>query len=320
MDTTRRGWLGWGLALSLVAGALAVSLPGCGEANGPKPWQPFKGEYPIKAVCTTGMVADLVKKVGGDKVAVTQIMGEDVDPHLYKASPEDVRTLHNADVIFYSGLHLEGKMTSVFEELGRERSVLAVAEQIDPKRLIKDGEEVDPHVWFDVSLWNEARGHVVEALKKLDPPNADYYEDNGREYRKALDGLHARVRKDLATIQPRSRRVLVTAHDAFSYFGRAYDIDVKGIQGISTTAEASVKDINDLVDFIAANKVKAVFVETSVNQRNMKSLVEGCKARGHDVVIGGQLFSDAMGKEGTTQGTYVGMVEHNVKTIVNALR
>lgn len=280
----------------------------------------YSGGYPIHVVCTTGMVADLVRNVGGDKVKVSQIMGEGVDPHLYKASPGDVNALNGADAIFYSGLHLEGKMADVFVRMARKKPTFAVTEYIPEERVLDNPEGAfDPHLWFDVSLWREAAGVVRDALKAFDPKHAADYQARADAYQAELGKLHEYAKTKLATI-PKERRVLVTAHDAFRYFGRAYDIEVKGIQGISTESEAGVREVNQLVNFLVERKVKAVFVESSVSDKNVRALLEGCKARGHTVVIGGELFSDAMGKDGTPEGTYVGMVRHNVDTIVKALK
>jgi len=280
----------------------------------------YSGSYPINVVCTTGMVADLVRNVGGDRVKVTQIMGEGVDPHLYKASPGDVNLLSGADAIFYSGLHLEGKMADVFVRMARKKPTFAVTEYIPEDRVLENPEGAfDPHLWFDVSLWREAAGVVRDALKAFDPPQAADYQARADAYQAELAKLHEYARTQLATI-PKDRRVMVTAHDAFRYFGRAYDVEVKGIQGISTESEAGVKEVNALVNFLVERKVKAVFVESSVSDKNIRALLEGCKARGHTVVIGGELFSDAMGKDGTPEGSYVGMVRHNVDTIVKALK
>ena len=315
--------------LCLLAG-LGLLIAGC-EGNGKnhadhkgvptiKIAKPFGGQYPIRAVCTTGMVADLVKNVGGALVEVDQILGADVDPHTYKATTADVSKIGKADVIFYNGLHLEGKMGDIFERMARKIPAFGVAEYLDRKKVLEDDEKAhDPHVWFDVSLWSEAAGVVRDVLVQFDPKNAETYKIRTRDYQKELAKLHDDAKKEIATI-PREQRVLITSHDAFQYFGRAYDIEVKGIQGISTEAEASVKDISNLVAFLSKRKVKAVFVETSVNQRNMLSLLEGCKANGHNVVLGGELFSDAMGQAGTQEATYIGMVKHNVDTIVKALR
>jgi manganese/zinc/iron transport system substrate-binding protein len=282
--------------------------------------KPYAGKYPINAVCTTGMVADLVRNIGGDHVSVTALMGEGVDPHLYKASPGDVNQLNSADIIFYSGLHLEGKMADTFARMARKKPTFAVTALIPAGRVLDNPEGAfDPHLWFDVSLWRDASGVVADALKAYDPTHAAEYQQRADTYQAELTRLHEYARTQLATIPP-DRRVLVTAHDAFRYFGRAYDVEVKGIQGISTESEAGVKRINELVDFLAEKKIKAVFVESSVSDKNVKALLEGCAAKGHTVVIGGELFSDAMGKEGTPEGTYVGMVRHNVDTIVKALK
>jgi manganese/zinc/iron transport system substrate-binding protein len=321
--------------IALACGVLACGIvlgvfSGCGSSTAKPPGHqrpgpiaiehPYSGPYPIQVTCTTGMVADLARIVGGDKVEVTQLMGEGVDPHLYKASTGDVRLLNGADLVFYSGLHLEGKMSDVFVRMARQKPTFAVTEYIEESSVLDNDEGAyDPHLWFDVSLWSQAAGVVRDVLVAFDPPNADGYRSRAAAYQKELDELHRYAREQLATI-PKSRRVLITAHDAFRYFGRAYDIEVKGIQGISTESEAGVKEINALVDFITRRGVKAVFVETSVPDRNIKALLEGCKARGHEVVIGGELFSDAMGKPGTPEGSYIGMVRHNVDTITKALR
>lgn len=278
------------------------------------------GTYPIRAVATTGMVADLVRNVGGDHVRTQQLFGADVDPHLYKATDADTAKLAGAEIIFYSGLHLEGKMTEIFESLGRKLPCFGVADLLDRQLVHKDEEgALDPHVWFDVTLWSRTAGVVRDALALYDPSHASDYQANCARYQKELDDLHAFAQKRLLEV-PEKQRVLITSHDAFRYFGRAYKTEVKGIQGISTESEASVAHITQLVNFIVERKVKAVFVETSVNPRNMRALIEGCAAKGHKVVEGGELFSDAMGEEGTPDGTYVGMIRHNVDTIVRALK
>jgi manganese/zinc/iron transport system substrate-binding protein len=301
---------------------------GCGESNShgnktPKTvtlTKTYQGSYPIRVTCTTGMVADLVRKIGGRKVEVEQLMGADVDPHTYQATARDVAKLGGAELIFYNGLHLEGKMGEIFESLSRKIPAFGIGEYLAPKKVFGEREsEHDPHIWFDVQLWSEAGGVVAEVLQKFDPSTKSDYEARLKDYQAKLAELHEYAKKEIATI-PKEQRVLVTSHDAFRYFGRAYDIEVKGIQGISTEAEASVRDINDLVTFIVKRKIKAVFVESSVNPKNMRSVMEGAAANGHKVVIGGELFSDAMGKEGTAEGTYIGMVRHNVNTIVKALK
>jgi manganese/zinc/iron transport system substrate-binding protein len=281
----------------------------------------YAGGYPIHVLATTGMVADLVSEVGGEQVKVTQLMGAGVDPHLYKASPRDLSQLNEADMVFYSGCNLEGKMGDIFARMGRKKPTRAIAEGIAPSRVLENEERHhDPHLWFDVALWSEGIGVVRDALSTFDPKHAEEYAARARAYKEKLTELDGWAREELAKV-PKEQRVLVTAHDAFRYFGRAYDIEVRGIQGISTESEAGVREINELVDFIARRKIKAVFVESSVSEKNIRALVEGCKKQhNHEVKVGGELFSDAMGEPGTPEGTYEGMIRHNVNTIVQALK
>ncbi len=277
---------------------------------------------PLKVTATTGMIADLVKNIGGDRVVVSALMGPGVDPHLYKATQSDLEKLSGADIIFYNGLHLEGKMTDIFVKMARTRATVPISENIPEEELREPpemGGNYDPHIWFDVSLWMKAADVVAAELAKLDAPHATGYAERAKAYRDKLEALHAFCREEIATI-PRDRRVLVTAHDAFGYFGRAYDIEVMGLQGISTVAEYGLQDLTKLVDFITERKISAVFVESSVPKRSIEALVKGCEQKGHPIRIGGELFSDAMGAEGTPEGTYEGMVRHNVTTIVEALR
>jgi manganese/zinc/iron transport system substrate-binding protein len=280
----------------------------------------FDGSYPIQVVCTTGMVADIALHVGGGHVSVSGLMGEGVDPHLYRASPGDVSQLSRANIIFYSGLHLEGKLAELLERMGRRKPTVGVAEKVPSEKVLVDEHGArDPHVWFDVALWSEAVKALASALADFDSKHAEDYHLNATKYVERLMELDAYARERLASV-PKDQRVLVTAHDAFRYFGRAYDVEVRGIQGISTDSEAGVRQVKELVDYLVERKIKAVFVETSVSDQNIRSLLEGCQARGHQVVIGGSLFSDAMGKDGTPEGTYEGMVRHNVDTIVAALK
>lgn len=312
----------------LLACPLLAALAGCGVTAGEsgdhdadnRPNQVNVAGRSVNVVATTAMVADLARHVGGDYVEVSALMGEGVDPHLYKATSGDVARLSRADLILYSGLHLESKMGEVFSRLARKKRVVAITDDLDRDRLLKvGGEQYDPHVWFDVALWSETLPAVERALADIDPTHADDYRRNAKRYGAQLRQLDQECRAQIASI-PKSRRVLVTAHDAFHYFGRAYDIDVQAIQGISTQAEAAVSKINELVELLSERGIKAVFVETSVSERNIRALVEGCAARGHHVEIGGQLYSDAMGPSGTPEGTYAGMVRHNVETITQALR
>lgn len=312
------------LLLGLGCFCLSFVAVGCetnstGLPSVPVADQRYTGTGPILVTCTTGMVADLVKNIAGPRAQVTQLMAAAVDPHLYKSSTSDIAALGSADVVFYSGLHLEGKMTGLFEELGKTKPVVAVAEKIDEDKLLHDGGTHDPHVWFDVSLWKHAGQQVLETLVRYDPAEAENYQARAKAYFVKLDELDAFCREQLAQI-PQDQRVMITAHDAFRYFGKAYGIEVRGIQGVSTESEAGVKGINELVDFIVQRKIKAIFVETSVSDENVKSLLEGCRAQKHEVKIGGQLYSDAMGDPGTPTGNYEGMIRHNITTIVQALK
>ncbi|MBA2434412.1 MAG: zinc ABC transporter substrate-binding protein [Chthoniobacterales bacterium] len=281
-----------------------------------------KLNYPYKAGATVAMIADVVKNVAGDTAQVTGIIGEGVDPHLYKPTSSDVKLLQASDIVFYNGLNLEGKMGDVLVRVATAgKPVVAVTERLlqDPSYVMTDkAEHYDPHVWMHVGGWSKATEVITEALVKFDPANADSYKKRGTEYMAELKKLDDYGIKVCATI-PKKRRVLVTAHDAFNYMGRAYDLEVRGIQGVSTESEAGLKDINDLVNFLVDNQIPAVFVESSVSQKNVRALVEGARAKGHEVKIGGELFSDAMGKTGTYEGTYIGMLDHNITTIVRAL-
>ncbi len=273
-------------------------------------------------VTTTGMIKDAVVNIVGDKADVVALMGPGVDPHLYKATQGDLQKLATADVIFYNGLHLEGKMGEVLEKLGRQKPVVAVASKIDTSllhRVPQFNNNYDPHIWFDVELWQHAVMEIGRFLIEYDSPSAQVFEINMKSYLVELDSLNSRIKAEIATI-PSEQRVLITAHDAFGYFGEAYSIEVKGLQGISTISEYGLRDVSDLVKFIIDRQIKAVFVETSVSEKAINAVVEGCRAKGFDVKIGGNLFSDAMGEEETPEGTYIGMVIANTKTIVSALK
>lgn len=249
-------------------------------------------------------------------------MGPGVDPHLYKPSAGDAQKLDAADLIVYNGLNLEGKMGEVFEHLSRTKRTLAVTRGLPADRLRTPPEfqgHHDPHVWFDVDLWATTLASISATLGELDPAHASEYSANAAAYAAELGTLDAWVAREVASI-PADRRVLVTAHDAFGYFGKRYSIDVVALQGISTAAELNIRDVERVVEAIVTRKVKAVFVESSVPRRNVEAIQKACEARGHKVSIGGELFSDAMGTSGTPEGTYRGMVEHNVRTIVGALK
>jgi manganese/zinc/iron transport system substrate-binding protein len=295
----------------LAACGTKVALPGAVD---------FAGRT-IKVVATTGHVADVVRHVGGDHVSVTTLMGPGVDPHLYKASASDVVAIQNADAVFYSGLHLEGRMIEIFERLARTKPVFAVTDTLPRERLLQSpafAGNYDPHVWFDPTLWSYTADAVVNALSRLDPASVSQYQWNAARYKQQLAELDAYAQQRLSAIPPRMR-VLITAHDAFSYFGRRYGIEVRGLQGISTASEAGAADVQQLAQFIAERGIPAIFVESSVPQATINAVQAAVRARGHDVVIGGQLFSDALGTQGTPEGTYTGMFRANINTIAGAL-
>jgi len=276
----------------------------------------------IKIVATTGMVADLARNLGGDRVEVTGLMGPGVDPHYYKASQGDLARITDADIVLFNGLFLEGKMEGIFAKMARSKKVVAVAGGVDEKNLRRPPEflgHFDPHIWFDVSLWAQTVEVAVASLSELDPEGVEVYRRNGEQYRARLDALHQWVIEQVGQI-PEQQRVLITAHDAFGYFGLAYGFEVVGLQGISTVAEYGVNDVTQMVDRIVERQVKAIFVESSVPARSIEAVRQGCLNRGFEVVIGGTLYSDAMGGAGSGADSYVGMVESNVNTIVGALR
>ncbi len=307
------------VALLLPAGCQKAKEKGSDDP-GVRPSRDLSGRT-IRVVATIGMITDIVEQVGGGRISVKGLMGPGVDPHLYKASEGDVTRMAGADVIFYGGLHLEGKMTEVFERMRGKILTVAVTDGIDRGLLLRPPEfqgAYDPHVWFDVTLWMKAVERVAETLVQIDPESGETYRKNANAYLGKLSELHEYVRKEAGRLSP-SRRVIITAHDAFNYFGRAYGFEVRGVQGISTVSEAGTADIQALADLIVEKRVPAVFVETSVPPRTMEALKEAVRARGFSVEIGGNLYSDAMGNPGTPEGTYIGMVRHNVDTIVSAL-
>jgi manganese/zinc/iron transport system substrate-binding protein len=300
-----------------LASLLVLLLPlGCAAPAGEGP----RENGPLRVVATTGMIGDIASRVGGPQVAVTTLMGPGVDPHLYKASESDVRTLADADLILYNGLHLEGKMGDVLVKMARTRPVLAVTEDL-PREALREPPEFlgqyDPHVWFDVSLWAQTAAPIAREMARLDPPNAKAYAERSAALAAELQELDGWVRERIATI-PERQRVLVTAHDAFGYFGRRYGMRVVGLQGISTLAEAGLADVERVVAEILTARVPAIFVESSVPRKSIEAVQAAVGARGFTVAIGGQLYSDALGPAGPA-GTYAGMVRANVDTIVSAL-
>jgi manganese/zinc/iron transport system substrate-binding protein len=300
--------------LTLVLFVLSVPMASCGGPPTPE------GDE-VRVVATIGMIADVTARVGGERVVVTGLMGPGVDPHLYKASAGDVRTLASADLILFNGLHLEAAMAEVLREMDGRIRTRAVTDGIPRDRLLTPTEfagQYDPHVWFDVELWMLAVEAVAESLVEVDPEGEAVYRQNLRGLLEELEELDAWVHGRVEEI-PVDLRVLVTAHDAFNYFGRAYGFEVQGLQGLSTVAEAGTGDVQRVTALIAERGIPAIFVESSIPRRNVEAVQAAVRARGGRVEIGGMLFSDAMGDAGTEEGTYPGMVRHNVNTIVDGL-
>lgn len=277
----------------------------------------------INIVTTTSMITDLVKNIAGDKINLQGLMGSGVDPHLYKASEGDVTKLANADIIFYNGLHLEGKLVEVFEKMHNQKTkTIAISDALDKNTLI--GSEYfqsnyDPHIWFNINYWEQVTAFVVDKLSEAIPNQKTIFERNGENYLKQLNTLKSKLKTTIEVL-PKEDRILVTAHDAFNYFGKSFGFEVVGLQGLSTATEAGVQDVQKLAAFIIEKKVKAIFVESSVPKRTIEALKAAVESKDHEVSIGGTLFSDALGNVGTVEGTYIGMFEYNVNTIVNALK
>ena len=324
---------------------LILLLAGCGPTNSTSPIQPSKStdrptsssstadpsvsdsarqsDGKVNVVATTTMIADLVRVLGGDRVEVVGLMGPGIDPHLYQACAGDVGKLQAADVVVYNGLHLEGKMGEIFEKLtGDGLTVIAIEDAIaESKRLgWEDDDGVhDPHIWFDAMLWRDAATHVAAELAKADPSGRDVYEARLASYQKDLEDTDRYIRGRVEEL-PEDQRVLITAHDAFNYFGRAYGVEVRGLQGISTAAEAATSDVSALADFIVERKIRAIFVESSVPRKNIEALQAAVRAKGFEVRIGGELYSDSLGSPGMGADTYILMARANVDTIVDALK
>ena len=298
---------------------MLLALAGCGKDAAQD------SQKKLNVVATTTMLTDLVKEIGGDHVSVQGLMGPGVDPHLYQASAGDVTTMSKADVVVYNGVHLEGKMGSIFDNLTKQnKATIRVSDAIDPATLLDFDEEdgvktKDPHIWFDVANWKLAAKAVYEGLAKADPAHKEDFKKRYDAYLTKLDETDAYIKAQAESI-PKESRVLVTAHDAFQYFARAYGFEVKGLQGVSTATEAGTQDVNELVQFIVDHKIKAIFVESSVPHKTIEAVQEACKAKGWNVTIGGELYSDSLGSEGTEGGTYIGMVKANIDTIAKALK
>ena len=292
-------------------------LGACGENQGEA-----RRQGPLRIVATTSIIADTAARIAGPHAKIEALMGPGVDPHLYKASESDVRRLSEADLILYNGLHLEGKMGDILTKMARTRPVIAVTEDIAQNLLREPPEfagQYDPHIWFDVSMWRRTLEPIARELSKLDPEHGDEYAANAAAFGKELDDLDAWVKQQIESLPP-TQRILVTAHDAFGYFGRRYGMEVIGIQGISTLSEAGLNDVDRVAGLVVDKKVKAMFIESSVPRRSIEAVQAAVRSRGHEAAIGGQLFSDSLGAASSPQGTYAGMVRTNVETIVNALK
>jgi manganese/zinc/iron transport system substrate-binding protein len=276
----------------------------------------------VNIVATTTMLADLARVIGGEHVEVNGLMGPGIDPHLYKASAGDVNVIQQADLVLYNGLDLESKLGEIFAELEKNQKVVVmITKGLPDAELLMDEESggYDPHIWLNVNLWKEASVNLLSGLIEVDPDNREAYTKNYESYVKELEELDLFVKEEIERI-PESSRVIITAHDAFQYFGKAYGMEVLGLQGISTESEAGTGDVKSLADYIVERKIKAIFVESSVPRRNIEALQEAVKAQGFDVQIGGELYSDSLGSAGTVARTYIGMIKSNVETIINALK
>lgn len=301
----------------------AVLGAGCGGTGDGEAAASDIAERRVRVTATTNFITDTVRQIGGDRVEVTGLMGPGVDPHLYKASAGDVQALRDADAIFYGGLQLEGKMADLLDKLEETQTTVAVTGDLPREELLEPpqgvAEQYDPHIWFDVANWKIVSQTIAETLKEKDPEHAEVYDANLERLLKELDATDRYVRDRISEI-PAERRLLVTSHDAFEYFGRAYDMEVEAIQGISTAAEATTADVNRVADLLVERDVKAVFVESSVPRQTIEAVLAAAAKRGQRARVGGELFTDAAGDEGTPEGTYVGMVRANADKIAEALR
>jgi manganese/zinc/iron transport system substrate-binding protein len=295
----------------------AAALIGCAASGAPALAQTGA----LNIVATTAMIGDVVRQVAGERASVTVLMGEGVDPHTYRQTRSDVVAMTRAGAVFWHGLNLEAQLAEFLADLGHRKPVVALGERVARDKLIDDPAapgKPDPHIWMDPRLWRDVVVAGLDELARLEPAGRSAFAANAARYIEEIDRLAVYAERALATV-PQDSRVLVTAHDAFNYFGRAYGYEVVGIQGISTESEAGLKQIEDIVKLLVERKIRSVFVESSVSERNVRALIEGAAARGHAVEIGGELFSDAMGRPGTYEGTYIGMIDHNVTVITRAL-
>jgi manganese/zinc/iron transport system substrate-binding protein len=311
-----KGKIKAGFVLTLVMVVMAAC--GTGEDVSSNGEDANEKEEIIHVVTTIAQIGEPISKIGGDLIEVESLMGPSVDPHLYNPTQSDISKVGKADVIFYNGLNLEANMVDMFEQIGESKPALGIGNKLPEADLLEDENgAVDPHIWFDIDLWQKAINHAVTELKEYAPEHADYFEKNKEEYFQKLNELKQEAEK-LGEI-PEHKRVLITAHDAFGYFGRTHDMEVVGLQGLSTEDEIGVSDINDTIEIIKEFEVPAIFVESSINQNSIQAVIEGASSAGIEVGLGGELYSDAMGEPGTEAGTYIGMYRHNVDTIYKAL-
>lgn len=306
---------GWKYGMVIVCGLLV----GVGCSNNENMTTDNEDGETIKVVTTIAQIGEPLSVIGGDVIEVESLMGPSVDPHLYNPTQSDIATIDRADLIFYNGLNLEVNMVKVFDSIGEEKPVLAIGDTLPKDELLEEEQGViDPHIWFDIDLWQRALDAAVEELKEYSPDHAEFFEENKQEYFSELEQLNLEATEKLTSI-PEEHRVLVTAHDAFGYFGNKYSMEVIGLQGLSTEDEIGVSDINETIAIIKENQIPAIFVESSIDDRSIQSVIEGAASAGIEVELGGELFSDAMGVAGTEEGTYIGMYRHNVETIYTAL-
>lgn len=309
--------IGWRKIFSFVMILGLVLLAAC-STNGETENESNNDEGKIYVVTTIAQIGEPLSVIGGDRLHVESLMGPSIDPHVYNATQSDIGKIEKAELIFYNGLNLEANMIEIFEQISQSRPAVAISDAISEEDLLTDEDgSLDPHIWFHIDLWQEALDFAVEALKAYSPEDADYFEENKQQYFAELEALKKEAEK-LADI-PSDQRYLVTAHDAFGYFGYMHDIEVVGLQGLSTEDEIGVSDINETIDLIEQYQVPAIFVESTINPNSIEAVLEGAQEKGLDVVIGGELYSDAMGEPGTDEGTYLGMYRYNVDTIYEAL-
>jgi manganese/zinc/iron transport system substrate-binding protein len=282
-------------------------------------WQPKQFIDSKQIVCTTSIIGDIVKQLVGNKYEVTTLMGAGVDPHIYEAKPSDVRALGNASVIILNGLHLEGKMSDLFHRLRKEKTVIEFSNGMEASKLIRlNSHSFDPHVWFDIELWHQGIIHCKNQLQNEYPKDSSFFEDNYLKLKVSLDNLQKEVINEINELEP-SKRILITSHDAFHYFGKAYNVKVKALQGVSTVTEPGMRNVSNLVDFLVKEKIPAVFIESSVSPKAINSVIEACKERGHNLKIGGMLYSDALGGDNSNADTYIKMIRKNTSTFCKSM-